>query len=382
LRGAWWSIAVVVAVVAVSCGTSGGGRAGPEDDGGTHTDGGTTSDGGVDAGPDAGTDGGRDDGGTPGTDGGQPDCGGGVLGSLQWTRLEDRPLGTSEGHGAVAGGKLYTFGGFDWSAPSCCTPWRYAFVYDLASDTWSRLADMPEGVTHAGVATDGSDIYWAGGFVEDPSRTFQVFGTVHAWRYRVAANTYEALPDLPDRRGAGTLTYLDGKLHFIGGLSFGQASDTNQHWVLDLAAGATAWTSAAPLPTPRNHLGSAVLGGKIYVIGGQHGHDEGLVTVPDVEIYDPRTDTWTRGTNMPRARSHITGGTFPFRERIVVVAGEIANGRSITDVSAYDPITNAWSELTPLPAQRFSGVGGPIGEGFVYTTGDYQQTTFFAVPTP
>ncbi|RPH69375.1 MAG: kelch repeat-containing protein [Myxococcaceae bacterium] len=380
MRREWWSIAVVVA--ALSCGTSGGGMVG---DGGTGTDGGTVSDGGPDAGPDAGGDAGPDggtvDGGTPGPDGGPPDGGSGGLSRIEWTTLEDRPLGTSEGQGAVVNGKLYTFGGFDWSK-ACCTPWRYAFVYDLATDTWSRLADMPEGVTHAGVATDGTDVFWVGGFVEDASRTFQVFGTVHAWRYRVATNTYEALPDLPDRRGGGTLTYLDGKLHFIGGLSYGQASDTNQHWVLDVAGGATAWTSAAPLPTPRNHLGSAVVGGKIYVIGGQHGHDEGLVTVPDVEIYDPGTDTWTRGASMPRARSHITGGTFPFRDRIVVISGEIANGRSISDVTAYDPIANAWSELTPLPAPRFSGVGGPIGNGFVYTTGDFQQTTFFGVPVP
>jgi N-acetylneuraminic acid mutarotase len=377
LRREWWSIAVVIAAVAVSCGTSGGGRVG--EDGGTGSDGGTVSDGGPDAGPDAGPDGGSVDGGAPEPDGGPPDGGG--LGGITWSTREDRPLGTSEGHGAVVNGKLYTFGGFDWSK-NCCTPWRFAFVYDPANNTWSPLADMPEGVTHAGVATDGTDIFWAGGFVEDDSRTYQVFGTVHAWRYRVVTNTYEALPDLPDRRGAGTMTYLDGKLHFIGGLSFGQASDTNQHWVLDLAAGATAWTSAAPLPTPRNHLGSAVFGGKIYVIGGQHGHDEGLVTVPDVEIYDPGTNTWTRGTNMAKARSHITGGTFPFRDRIVVIAGEIANGRSVTDVSAYDPVSDAWSELTPLPAQRFSGISGPIGEGFVYTTGDYQQTTFLAVPVP
>ena len=51
-------------------------------------------------------------------------------------------------------------------------------------------------------------------------------------------------------------------------------------------------------------------------------------------------------------------------------------------MTAYDPIANAWSELTPLPAPRFSGVGGPIGNGFVYTTGDFQQTTFFGVPVP
>lgn len=372
MRGGWWGIAVVIA--AVSCGTSGGGKAdGGAPDGGAPNDGGTGSDGGV-------PDGGAPDAGGPGPDGGPPDGGGGSgFTTLRWSELPARPLGTSEGHGAVVGGKLYTFGGFAWDSP-CCTPWRYAFVYDPGTGAWARLADMPEGVTHAGTATDGTDIYWAGGFPEDASRTFQVFGTTHVWRYRVATNTYEALPDLPDLRGAGTLEYLDGKLHFIGGLSFGQASDTDQHWVLDLAGGATAWTSAAPLPTPRNHLGSAVLGGKIYVVGGQHGHDEQLVTVPDVEIYDPATNSWTRGASMPGARSHVTAATFPFRGRILVVAGEIANGASVTEITAYDPLTDSWSPLTDLPGKRFSGVAGPLLHGVVYTTGDYQPTTYYGVP--
>ena len=78
-----------------------------------------------------------------------------------------------------------------------------------------------------------------------------------------------------------------------------------------------------------------VYGGKIYVIGGQHGHDEGLVTVPDVEVYDASTDTWTRRASMPRARSHITGSTFVFRDRILVLGGEIANAALVDDASAY-----------------------------------------------
>ena len=290
-----------------------------------------------------------------------------------------RPEGTSEGQGALVGGKLYTFGGFDPSKP-CCTPTRHAFVYDPATNAWSRLSDLPEGVSHAGTATDGTDIYLVGGFVEDASRTYQIFGTIHVWVYRVASDRYEPMPPLPDLRAAGTLAYLDGKLHFIGGLSAGQAHDTDQHWVLDLAGGATAWTTAAPLPTPRNHLGSAVHGGKIYVIGGQHDHDETLVTVLDVEVYDPATDGWTRRASMPRARSHIAGSTFVFRDRILVLGGEIANAVLVDDVTAYDPATDGWVELTPMPVKRFSGVAAPMLGGFVYTTGDWHDETLLGMP--
>ena len=92
------------------------------------------------------------------------------------------------------------------------------------------------------------------------------------------------------------------------------------------------------------------------------------------------TNSWTRGASMPGARSHVTAATFPFRGRILVVAGEIANGVSVTEITAYDPLTDSWSPLPDLPGKRFSGVAGPLLDGVVYTTGDYQPTTYYWVP--
>lgn len=409
----WWMVAVVAA--ALSCGTSGGGRVEGRPDGGNGAgggglDAGTVADAGqdggadTDAGTDAGTEsppdaGGLDAGSGGGPDAGQPD--GGTIGgpgfrTVRWSRLADRGAGpcdpdpaksmcegTSEGAGDLVGGKLYTFGGFDWSKP-CCTPWRHAWVFDPAATgwPWTRLADMPEGVSHAGTTTDGTDLYWAGGFVEDASRTFQIFGTRHVWRYRVATNSYEAMPDLPDDRGAGALVYLDGKLHFFGGESAGQGHDTGDHWVLDLAGGGTRWIAAAPMPAgrERNHLGSAVLNGKIYAVGGQHGHDEGLVESRQLDVYDPATDTWTPLADMPVAKGHIAATTFVFQGRIVALAGEIANGVYTDEDAAYDPATNTWVELTPFPVKTFSGIARPMLGGFVFTTGAYSAATWLGVP--
>jgi N-acetylneuraminic acid mutarotase len=120
--------------------------------------------------------------------------------------------------------------------------------------------------------------------------------------------------------------------------------------------------------------------GKIYAVGGQHGHDEGLVDTPYTDVYDPATDTWTTLADMPIAKGHIAAATFVFRGRILAIAGEIANGVYTNEVAAYDPATNTWQELTPFPEKIFSGIARPMLGGFVFTTGAYSPRTWLGVP--
>lgn len=47
---------------------------------------------------------------------------------------------------------------------------------------------------------------------------------------------------------------------------------------------------------------SAVVDGKIYVVGGNGGAAND-VAYANVEAYDPTTNTWTRKTGMPTART-------------------------------------------------------------------------------
>jgi hypothetical protein len=49
------------------------------------------------------------------------------------------------------------------------------------------------------------------------------------------------------------------------------------------------WTQKADMPTARFVSGSAVVDGKIYIIGGESSLDRIAV----VEEYDPAADTWT-----------------------------------------------------------------------------------------
>ena len=119
-----------------------------------------------------------------------------------------------------------------------------------------------------------------------------------------------------------------GKLHFFGGTNLPRTVDTPERWALDLANTAAGWVTRAPLPNARHHMGSAVLGGRIYAVGGQHGHDEVLVTQKSVHAYDPATNAWTAHADLPRAIAHISGATFAMDDRIIVIGGEPVHGTS------------------------------------------------------
>ena len=305
--------------------------------------------------------------------------------TVAWSTTFAQQYANSEAQGLALGGRLYSFGGFD-ALKTCCIPTARAYRMDPASG-WTAIAPMPAqngtgrgGVTHAGMATDQAFIYWAGGYTSNAAGTGQIFGTREVWRYDPVANAYARMPDLPLTRSAGQLAYLDGRLHFFGGTSAGRAADVGEHWALDLSNQGAGWVARAPLPNPRHHMGAAVLGGRIYAIGGQHMHDETLVTQDDVHAYDPATNAWTQRADLPKAIGHISSATFEMDGRIMVLGGEIAHNTVLRDTYAYDPDTNAWTALTSLPGTRRSGVADDIGGIVYYTTGSDSNVTYKGVP--
>lgn len=281
---------------------------------------------------------------------------------IRWNTVAPSPVGTAEAASAVVGGKLYQIGGY--------TPqWRpisRVDAYDPAANTWTRLADAPRRLTHAGVAADRENIYLAGGYVGTEGG--QTFATREVWRYNIPSNTWSAMPSLPLARGSGGFSNLRGELHFFGGADSNRI-DRNNHWILNLNNITAGWQVSTPLPNARSHLGDAIVNGKIYAIGGQHSYDENLTTQNTVHAWNPTTNTWNRVANLPRGRSHIGSATFVVNGEIVLVGGEISHNQAVRSVIAYNPTTNTWRSLTSLPANRHSGVGGYINGHIYYASG-------------
>lgn len=312
--------------------------------------------------------------------------------TITWTTAASQKYNVSEAQGKSVNGKLYSFGGFDSQKPTF-TPTKRAYVYNPVTNVWSAIADLPftpksdssGGITHAGVATDGTDIYLAGGYTSNTAGTGQIFGTKQVWKYNVSTNTYTKMPDLPAAIASGQLEYLNDILHYMGGTNSARTLDLGTHYALDLNNLAAGWKTLAPLPNPRNHAGSAVFGGKIYFIGGQHGQDSKLVTQKDVHAYDPFTNAWTKMADLPvpagaNGRGHISSGVTVMGNRILVLGGEIVHQSSTNMVSAYTPATNTWQNLTPLPVNRFSGVAGNMNGLIFYSGGSKTKTTYKGTP--
>lgn len=295
-------------------------------------------------------------------------------GEIVWSQIESSiPYRINEAQAVVVGSKMYVFGGFDYVKP-CCTPTERAFVFDSKDKSWTRIADMPPmndtghgGVTHAGFTTDGTDIYFAGGYTSDNAGTKQIFGTAEVWKYEISSNTYSRLPDLPMAVAAGGLQYVKGRLHWIGGTNQPRTEDLGDHYVLDLNDVEKGWSTLAPLPNPRNHLSSAVHGSKIYIFGGHHGHRRDLVTQDDVHGYDPATDQWKQLADLPLPLSHMAGSTFSLGDHIFIIGGHNASLKDEKQAIGYNPKTNDWTQFTDPPTANVS-VAGVIDNVIYYVT--------------
>jgi N-acetylneuraminic acid mutarotase len=113
---------------------------------------------------------------------------------------------------------------------------------------------------------------------------------------------------------------MGGRIHAVGGRFDTFFYNSDLHHAYDPAT--DAWRPRAPLPTARSGVAAAVLGGRMFVFGGE----SGAGVFPENEAYDPATDTWTTMAPMPTPR-HGTGGAV-VGNAIYVPAGGLVTGGS------------------------------------------------------
>lgn len=100
--------------------------------------------------------------------------------------------------------------------------------------------------------------------------------------------------------------------------------------------------------TPTSIPASAVVCGKIYVIGGRL--DSSYEGTDIVEKYDPVSDEWTTNLEpMPSKRSGIVATSID--GSIYVLGGERCQG-TFDNNERYNPANNIWTVEAPMPTAR------------------------------
>ncbi|MEX0291407.1 MAG: malectin domain-containing carbohydrate-binding protein [Flavobacteriaceae bacterium] len=286
-------------------------------------------------------------------------------GSCEWNSLSSSSHERLEAQSAKVNDKMYVFAGFEHGLKIS----NATEVYDPATDSWTDGAPMPLAVTHQGIAVAGNDIWILAGFVGDHPGT----ATNRVQIYNTVTDSWRDGPDLPNSRGSGAATFNDGKIHFFGGLMPDRTTDVGEHFILDLSNINSGWQAAAPMPNPRNHLSAASVNGIVYAIGGQYGHDSGVLDVNLLHAYNPQTNSWTEMANLPSDRSHFEPGTLVHNERILIVGGR-DGFLFYDDILEYDPASNSWAEVCKLSKRLLAPAAKVIGDKLIVANGGVDGT--------
>lgn len=286
--------------------------------------------------------------------------------ALDWQELAPMPVGKWEAATVVIDEKFYLLGGYTDGVRSS----KRSDIFDPRDRSWQQIQDLPSAITHMNAVLDGRTIWLAGGFKDG----YKGHTIAEVWNYDIDQDRYTAGPLLPATRGGGGLALVGRELHYMGGLKADRDTDAADHWVLDLTAwaeGSAHWRKAAPMPAPRNQFSTVTLNGLIYAIGGQLHHDSMQLDQPRVDIYDPMSDSWSSGPELPKGHSHAEGGTFVHEGRIYLVGGHTtpAGGTKSIDADILVlPPGGSWAVVGTLP-MPLSSPAATIIAGKLYVAG-------------
>jgi N-acetylneuraminic acid mutarotase len=265
------------------------------------------------------------------------------------------PVARFEGYAAATQGSVSFVGGITGQLGDISTarPSRRVDVFDPQASRWMAGPDLPPDAPkhHLAVAVADDVIYVLGGFDgilnQAPSEPFVPVAVAYALR----SGTWTRLASPPLARGAATAQAIDGKIYVTGGAPTENVPPYAELDIYDIAG--DSWTSGPPMPTPREHLASCVVGGKMLVVGGWI-QDKAQTAA---EEYDPATGTWTIRSPMPTARGGL--GAASLGDECHVVGGEdwaLAPPGTFGTHEVWSATTGVWSTRAPMPTPRH-GVG-------------------------
>ncbi|MBS1853402.1 MAG: galactose oxidase [Acidobacteria bacterium] len=133
------------------------------------------------------------------------------------------------------------------------------------------------------------------------------------------------------------------------------------------------WLEIRPVPGTAGRLGAVAVGARehVFLLGGYIVDAQGNeTTVADVNAYQPLSDRWFRGADIPVPVDDSVAGLY--RDRYIYLVGGWSKKEAVRNVQVYDTQKNIWTQATPLPGTPVFGHAGALVEDtIVYVDGAY-----------
>ena len=123
---------------------------------------------------------------------------------------------------------------------------------------------------------------------------------------------------------------------------------------------ARTWRKLGPTPMELHHFQPVAYEGRIFVMTAMTGKYPKETPLETIYIYDPETDAWEQGPEIPPSRRRGGAGTVVYGGKIYLACG-IIDGHTSGTVAwfdEFDPQTAEWRQLPDAPHARdhFSAV--------------------------
>ena len=247
-----------------------------------------------------------------------------------WPRQLPVPVAASNGAGVI-NGKIYVSGGR--GPDELNKPSRALYMFNPSANTWTRKRDIPIVTINgeqriAGLGVTGvinNKLYVVAGCFTLPIEWYYYVESCPPLFFRYDPAT-DGWTRLPSPFGVNTPTSSPFGAGVIGGKFYLTAnSDLTYDARFSVYDPATnRWTPKPILGRARTGAATAVLGGKLYVMGGYlEGPPWTHERLDLTSVFNPATNLWSQRARLPSPRDGIAGATVMLNgtPRIEVIGG-------------------------------------------------------------
>ena len=135
------------------------------------------------------------------------------------------------------------------------------------------------------------------------------------------------------------------------------------------------WTELRPVPGTAGRIAAAAAGARdhVFLFGGYVLDAQGgETTVPDVSVYAPLSDRWSRASDTPVPVDDSVIGVY--QDRYIYLVSGWSNNDAVRNVQVYDGAKDKWLQATPIPGTPIFGhAGALVNDTIIYVDGAHRN---------